>query len=370
MSICRTFQEDSLSKRLLVFTDHQMSFYCLAHTWIEGLGLGFGYAEADSDKQTDTDRYRANLFGSVERITSPIWNWNHLAHILEMYSARQVTKETDTLDALLGVVKHIQRSPPSTQLLRGLPFCRFPEKTSRVTFIDFFEELVTASISWHLNFEDEAHFPKQPQRKFTFPSLTWAGWSGEAEFWIRSIHESRHRPFLRNAQLESSSGQVVVSSALYKDQIQEQLDTVTLIQFEEPVIPAASFSILEGQIFVPYSDCRSYSELLKLKVAGRLIGLSRNRYPHIDTADQFIENLRKGIWSCLMLCAGRCSKRQDEEEDEDEQYSRYVLVVRWDADQVTAERIDSFNIHLCLDDDAGFWLLGEESWTWRNVRLI
>jgi hypothetical protein len=66
-----------------------------------------------------------------------------------------------------------------------------------------------------------------------------------------------------------------------------------------------------------------------------------------------------------MLCAGRCSK-----DGEDEEYSRFVLVVRWDADQLTAERIGSFEIQSDTDQDASLGPLNVESWTWLPVRLI
>jgi hypothetical protein len=151
-----------------------------------------------------------------------------------------------------------------------------------------------------------------------------------------------------------------VSSTLYKDNIQHELDTVTLIQFEAPMIPAASFSIIEDQSgFDNYTN----AEGLKFKFAGR--ALFRYRYPDIYTFDQLIENVRKGIWSCFMLCAGRYTK-----EGPDVLYSRFVLVVRWEADQVSAERIGSFEIYLDPSEDARLGPFGEESWMWRRVRLI
>jgi hypothetical protein len=287
------------------------------------------------------------------------WNWNHFASILEMYSARQITKEADTLNAFLGVMSHIQRSQPTTQLLRGLPFFQTCGETSRVVLIDSLEELITAALSWH-SCEDKFN---SPQRQPTFPSWTWAGWSGEAEFWIRSIREARHQSFLRHARLESSSGQVVVSSALYKENIQYELNTVTLIQFEAPMIPAAIFSIQEDQMVDTDSHDSGRAEDFKFRVAGR--PLARDRYPDIYTFHQLIENIRKRIWSCFMLCAGRFSL-----EGLDVEYSRFVLVVRWGADQVTAERVGSFTIYSDLSEDARLGPFGEESWTWRSVRLI
>jgi hypothetical protein len=126
--------------------------------------------------------------------------------------------------------------------------------------------------------------------------------------------------------LESSPAYMVVPSALYKDGIQHELDTVTLIQFEAPEIPAASFSITENKWFNSLSDTEEYD----FKVAGRR--LSRNRYSGIYTFDQLIENVRKRKWSCFILGAGNVGIDLRPGKTE----LRFVLVTRWKADQVTA----------------------------------
>lgn len=324
-----------------------MSFNCSAGYWIEGLGN----PDPSSAHQVDGDSNPVNLFGTIRFLTSPKWNWNHFTSILEMYSTRQITKEADTLDAFLGVINHIRRSQPTTQLLRGLPFFKTSGERSKVTLIDSLEELVAAALSWH----SSLYADKLSQRLSTFPSWTWAGWSGGTQFWVHYIAEARIQFLLRHAQLESSSGQIVVSSTLYKGNIQHELDTVTLIQFEAPMIPAISFSITEDRLI-------NFNRL-KFTVAGRPI--RRNINTDIHPLDQCIENVRKGTWSCLILCTRRCSG-----EGRDEMHSEFVLVVRWEADQVTAERIGSFLIHSNASEDARLGPFGEEHWTWRRVRLI
>jgi prolipoprotein diacylglyceryltransferase len=304
---------------------------------------GLGNSDPNEAHQVDGYSDPINLFDSVKFLTSLAWNWNHFASILEMYSKRQITKEADTLVAFLGVMNHIRQSRPTTQLLRGLPFFRASEETRPVTLIDSFEELVTTALSW-TSYEREFN---SPQRQSTFPSWTWAGWNGEVRFWIGILD---NQCFLRHAQLESSSGQTVVSSPLYKDNIQHELDTVTLIQFEAPMIPAASFSVAEDPYVATDSDDNSYSESLEFRVAGQKV--LPDECLRIYTPDQLVENICKGIWSCFMLCAG---------EYLGERYSIFVLVVRWEADQVTAERIGSFQFISDPNEDARLGHLPEES---------
>jgi hypothetical protein len=124
-----------------------------------------------------------------------------------------------------------------------------------------------------------------------------------------------------------------------------------LIQFEAPMIPAASFST---------DDSYDANEF---RVSGRESFLKMN--PDNYTPNRLIENVRRGIWSCFMLL----SDGRRDEIGEDGSYSIFVLVICWEADQLTAERIGSFSISSSASKDARLGLI-QESWTWRRVRLI
>jgi hypothetical protein len=130
-----------------------------------------------------------------------------------------------------------------------------------------------------------------------------------------------------------------------KDNIQHRLDAVTLIQFEASEIPAANFSFTSR---------------------GRLTWLGRpafrNLYPEICTSHQFIENLREGLWSCLLLCAG-----SDRSRGSSGAYSMILLVIRWEADRLTAERTDTVEVFFDREEDT---VLEKEMWEWRRVRLV
>ena len=77
---------------------------------------------------------------------------------------------------------------------------------------------------------------------------------------------------------------------------------------------------------------------------------------------QLIENEHKGMWSCLVLSAGRWGEGSLND-------VTFVLVVCWEADQVTAERVGSFWLNARSSREAKLGL-SEDSWTWRRVRLI
>jgi hypothetical protein len=339
---------------VLLFTECQTSFYCQGSSWMEGLGN----PHPDPTRKLDEDLYHVRFYWNLRYLTSPHWNWNHVAAALESYTQRQITKEADTLDACSGVMNYIRRSRPTTKFLRGLPFFFTSAYPNHITVIDSFEHLVTAALSWHCRKDVSC----SPQRKFTFPSWTWAGWSGRADFWLRDVWEPKHQPFSRHTQLESSSGHVVATSALYKENYEYELDTVALIQFEAPTISASNLSIQQDQGDDSDSDDSDSEESYNLTVSGRRT--YRLWHANSCTSIQLIENVQMGIWSCFVLCAGRCSKAT-----EDPIYSRFVLVVRWNADGTTAERVDSFNIFSYPSKDAKLEPFGED-WIRRRVRLI
>lgn len=324
---CRTFQEGALSKRLLVFTEHQTSFYCQTGFWMEEL--------ADPDPgvshQSESDHHYDGLFDDLVRLMSSVWSWERFAGILQSYNERQTTNEGDTLVAFGGVLNQVRRSHPTTNLLCGLPLCPTGEKVAGFQLIDSLEDSLSAALSWRYRDKTSGSL----KRRSRFPSWTWAGWKdGAGMNWFYRALRFGHRSTLRHVHLESSSGRVVMPSALYQEHdLQQELDTVTLIQFEAPTISAASVS---AEDILPSVPAQFWHHL--------------------------IENEHKGMWSCLVLSAGRWGEGSLND-------VTFVLVVCWEADQVTAERVGSFWLNARSSREAKLGL-SEDSWTWRRVRLI
>ena len=354
MRYSRTFQEGTLSKRLLVFTNYRMSFHCAKRTWHEGLGC------LDPDMLHEIgDHPDSTIMLSRQELHPSLLlrDWRDFVKILELYSGRrQITKEADTLDAFLGVMNHIRRSQPIVQTLRGLPFFRPSGLVARTPMIDTLEELLAAALSWTSLYGYE--YPS-PRRQSIFPSWTWAGWSGQIRFWSSYVDEAARQSFVRHAQLESPSGRILVTPALYKDNVQHELDTVTLIQFEAPTIPASSFFIVGDELI-----CMDiFRRRLLFRVAWGPV--SGSKYGDIVSLHQLLENIRKDVWSCLLLSSGRRGATPF-----DEGYSSFVLVICWKADRITAERIGWFIIGSDPSTEAELEPLGEQMWKWRRVRLI
>lgn len=344
--MCRTLQEGILSKRLLVFTEHQTSFYCSNSSWAESFG------EMDLDSVRHLEAFPSDLFPGLSPSKLRTWGWYDLVDILEMSSRRFSTKENDTLTALAGIVNHIQRIRPDIQLLRGLPFYKTSGAKAHDTRIESVEELVAAALLWHA-FDGDIIVC---QRKPTFPSWTWAGWHSYAEFWMWAIRSDTYQSFLQHVRLEGSAGQTIATVALDTQNMQHDFNTVTLIEFDAPTIPDTYFSDVDDS-----SSSDDDSDHPGYKVAGR--SLLYATPPEIFERDEFIENLRKGTWSCLMLGAG-------DREGRENQCTVFFLVVCWRADRVVAERVGSFVVYSTPAEDENLGAFKDKKWERCLVRLV
>ncbi|KAF2828848.1 HET-domain-containing protein [Ophiobolus disseminans] len=361
-----SFQEGLLSRRLLVFTDHQASFYCSASSWMEGLSCLEPSAAAKSDW---TQPFVLSLFKC---------SWIHISdqtrfeQMVEQYSRRQLTHETDALNAFLGVMHHLRQSSSAVHTLYGLPFLQVDNNIPWSSLdshvndsLDSFNRTVACSLSWYPRHDSpDPEFP-YPRRSM-FPSWTWVGWHGPAKF-FHANYSAECRFHARKVQFETSLGGVPNLPTLLQSgdrrSIQDVLDTVTIVQFEAPIISADI--ILETEVPPKRDVGDSKSPLMyieTLKIAGRHLESWSN--PGDAILHDLIENVRQGIWSCLIL-SGHESVLE---------HGGFVLVVQWEEDKITAERVGAFVFTSCYDGERPGPLgerLGplEEQLEWRRVRL-
>lgn len=273
--------------------------------------------------------------------------------MVAQYSSRQLTNEGDALDAFLGVMHHMRQSRPSAYTLCGLPIFKPPDREAI-----FFEYVVSAALSWYPDiFSGDCAL----KRRCKFPSWTWVGWQGlPVHFLYSSYSRTMVRPFLRQLQLETSSGEILELRALWnrgnQEEVQQALDTVSTICFEAPTLPADYISHdAHGDKHEITTNSNLHGDMFS--VAGRRV--ERYRGPDFAIMHNLIENVRNGIWSCLILGGRKMGK----------DHSRFVLVISWEEDQLTAERIGIFVIS---PNDIRETNLGplEEKLGWRRVRLI
>ncbi|KAF2841925.1 HET-domain-containing protein [Patellaria atrata CBS 101060] len=173
-----TFQEELLSRRLLIYVNRHLRWHCLEATWREDLN--------DVTDETEGPLQRAAKLRVSSRFSRSVSGWNkqlgakqrsfyHWARIASAYSYRRLSFQKDKLNALGGIMNMLS-DMFETSFHFGLPECYFHETLlwqprSHGTGMD------SGLIS---RLEGE---PDGFHRNTVFPSWSWAGWAGDGIEW-------------------------------------------------------------------------------------------------------------------------------------------------------------------------------------------
>jgi hypothetical protein len=122
-SRCWTFQELAFSKRCLFFTSSQVFFQCKIDTWCENTDWEYRDARVvrHSYLYENIDEY-LNMYDvfSDSEFNGPSKYFPKYAKLVENYSSRVFSHESDYLDAFMGI-EGLMKSQFGTNLLWGLP---------------------------------------------------------------------------------------------------------------------------------------------------------------------------------------------------------------------------------------------------------
>ncbi|KAI1384430.1 uncharacterized protein F4822DRAFT_415145 [Hypoxylon trugodes] len=153
-----TFQEGYLSKRRLVFTDNEVLFLCNERL----------RKETETSNSTNLNEFHSWV---VPWESDSLW-----PHIKE-YSKRDLSKDSDGLNAFLGVVKYYQlnkdRAKGQISHIRGIPL-RMIEGQLRFDFL------------WR--------HPSIARRRDCLPSWSWSGWGGVCEIFSCEYDQLHTQP--------------------------------------------------------------------------------------------------------------------------------------------------------------------------------
>ncbi|KDR69159.1 hypothetical protein GALMADRAFT_104107 [Galerina marginata CBS 339.88] len=143
-----TLQELVLSYRTLIFTEHRIYFRCHANCWSEDtIYDNFPTAiNAVLDSGSRIDFLADNEPKPLQAFNSQLFRYNY----------RNLTKESDTVHGLMGILRFL-----SVQTRSGL-----------------LEGLFTSCFDISILFWDVFPDDTPPGRRLGFPSWSWAGWRG------------------------------------------------------------------------------------------------------------------------------------------------------------------------------------------------
>jgi hypothetical protein len=354
----RTFQEGFLSRRLLVFTEQQVSFYCQGASWMESLG-GLEYTRDQRAIFWPAVTPKCSLFGYSESETSSkyaefhssqeveythhdaCYRINEFSDLVRSYTRRQMTFDSDALNAFSGVAQYLQNNGkvPAIYCIRGLPYTH--------------DDLLFYSLCWRRN---ERMGSSPPKRRLAFPSWTWAScnsevyWPGRSDLLGGGETVSQMRDIAYGvastseealASISLYDGKSLIQTAARNDADKDLLDRVTEIHFNARCVLPSDFSSRVnnlGEERSTWHGIELWGYCFYSLVMDSLI-----------TLEQFLTKLEAGVWSCLLLGASK--------------YTLYILVIEWQDDE-TAVRVDwllpsSFSPEVIPETDE-----------WKAVRLL
>lgn len=161
-----TYQEGLLSKRRLIFTDEQVLWECNSMHCRESLVLPLNVMHDKCRKRFKVD-VAPGTFSHKNPGNKP---WKIMSYVAE-YTQRQLTYPQDALNTMQGIFRHFATSQQPLHQVMGIPI--LPASQSFGTQSWSPEEGFSIGFSWF--------HKKSATRNSSFPSWSWAGWTGEVD---------------------------------------------------------------------------------------------------------------------------------------------------------------------------------------------
>lgn len=187
-----TFQEAILSSRRLVFTDEQTYFECNAMNCHESISGSLDELHTKDRSQLRTF-LRSGMFGrnltdrntafgkfDVKRMSGEDMLHLYTATV-EQYTARQLRYDNDSLNAFAGIVRRFENQKKPVYQTWGIPFLPPDMLKESKDGPPLQPNSLIPGLSWS-HIHDCWDESDAPRRRSQFPSWSWAGWAGEANY--------------------------------------------------------------------------------------------------------------------------------------------------------------------------------------------
>ncbi|RYP80487.1 hypothetical protein DL770_006204 [Monosporascus sp. CRB-9-2] len=240
------FQEEALSCRRLYFTDHEMLFEAY------GMERSDSYPDPILPESAPIlvaarDRFsvgthiwetllRENEDGGMYGLDDPrgrfLTESRLFANLLGQYMRKEITFDTDEINAFRGIMKLFSRQDPNFEFLEGIPIFEFPGQRTGHHVIPESGEKETVEISEaveNISEEDEEDLHRfrnaafvaylgwdlrsVKARRVGFPSWSWAGWKISTYYLGSQLSnlyfDASSKPLLELEAVESTSGRVI-----------------------------------------------------------------------------------------------------------------------------------------------------------------
>ncbi|KAK1988988.1 heterokaryon incompatibility protein-domain-containing protein [Colletotrichum cereale] len=357
-----TFQEGLISRRRITFTRTQAFFECNTASWTEALGgvefvkdrqsldwtkwkngtflLSHYMGQPESQAATEATWHGGNELLETPAVDSRITrSLVDFFRLVQQYTTRNLTYDSDSLNAITGMLRILARRKPSVLHLSGLPYLSLPEQV-----VPIHTQLFTA-LSWYHKSGMVA------RRRPDFPSWTWAGWAGAIRWmcypYISSL--TALSPIMRAVELEYVSESSNFLRTDFEQWLDDMPESPIALRFEAQSVSHSLFC--KGRIPSQWSELTIGNQ--------RLLGGIRTP---TETPVEFLDLLKGGVWGCLLVGTYRPQPMFAPQ--------TYLIVVEWVCG-ATATRVGAllFEGKEGVDEDI-VRFYDKHDLPWTRVRLI
>lgn len=348
-----TYQEAVLSRRLILFTEHQVYFTCRAATWGE-------------DNVADKETFQIAEHSGEPGILGPqmfrqtTWHQAYpfslneeLETHINKFCQRILSCETDMLDAIRGL---LSRSPWYTYY--GQIVHRYQPATEKIQWYGRPDPMTFIS-SLYFKFRPRGAHLSNVIRRAGLPSWSWVGWKAPAGVFI--MHGSNGFPKSKYAgklQVEDKDGSLVDMLDLLPSHTPSPRESRVITELSsyiwvENLVIQVGFHL--GGKYSHFYDvqfclchpfpkkdrspviCRPWWEKPPFECPGGEPGASFDYRPTKVNDPMFVRMLTES-WHCLLI--GR------------DDWESCLLILDWSEDRSTAYRVGTLGIE-CTDEQWG-----------------
>lgn len=303
-----TYQEALCSARRLIFTEHQVYFECKVIHCRESVDIPLTMLHSHDRKRLNNwvrpVMFKDEWLQGTDQFGPSSAYWS----VVKNYSTRQMTYDSDALNALDGILRRFQAKPSFNHNILGIPL-KTNSRDNTQPLLN--QNLFISSLSWH--------HTEPPRRRNCFPSWTWAGWEG---------HLGVHRNFGSDGYetdmrlwIERSDGQRVAWSEYWKEFWTNEGKERCLAHFSCLYVEATVFKV----------QLSSRSSKKSPSNTSQIIDIINpyNGFPYstIQLPRDLLESskVKTDLWDCILL--GRKAKVSGPD----------IMLIQWSGD--TAERV-------------------------------
>ncbi|KAK8078727.1 hypothetical protein PG994_002534 [Apiospora phragmitis] len=166
-----TYQESYFSRRRLCFTEKQLIWICNSRTQAECISESTLDTQRKDYAHALTTRPHTSLPQPHYSLRSkPVYQ--DLQRDIGLYTARRLSYPSDSLNAILGVLRYYVELTAES---RYPPVNKF--SISHAWGVPLYKEIESQEISFNIGWKHSVPGTRRPE----FPSWSWAGWAGSAD---------------------------------------------------------------------------------------------------------------------------------------------------------------------------------------------